>query len=119
VLQAKYPPIGNRGISGQGMHTGLLNSFSASPDIRPLGCYIRAMKQIDWTQCTLIETEPGKRGGKPVIKGTRLRPEDLFTNREQGIEWLVENHGGITPDTVRALFAFYDTHKAALVPHPA
>jgi 2-keto-3-deoxy-L-rhamnonate aldolase RhmA len=22
MLQAKYPPIGNRGISGQGMHTG-------------------------------------------------------------------------------------------------
>ena len=64
MLQAKYPPIGNRGISGQGMHTGLLNSFSASPDIRPLGCYIRAMKHIDWTQCTLIETEPGK-GGRP------------------------------------------------------
>jgi uncharacterized protein (DUF433 family) len=58
------------------------------------------MEHIDWTECALIETVPGKRGGKPVIKGTWLRPEDLLPNREQGIEWLVENHGGITPDTV-------------------
>jgi uncharacterized protein (DUF433 family) len=31
------------------------------------------MQHIDWTECDLIETVPGKRGGKPVIKGTRLR----------------------------------------------
>jgi uncharacterized protein (DUF433 family) len=77
------------------------------------------MEQIDWTECALIETVPGKRGGKPVIKGTRLRPEDLLTNREQGIDWLVENHGGITPDTVRAVFYFYDSRKKARVPHLA
>jgi uncharacterized protein (DUF433 family) len=77
------------------------------------------MEHIDWTQCALIETAPGKRGGKPVIKGTRLRPEDLLINREQGIEWLIENHGGITPETVRAVFDCYDNHKKARVPHPA
>jgi uncharacterized protein (DUF433 family) len=77
------------------------------------------MEHIDWTECALIETVPGKRGGKPVIKGTRLRAEDLLTNREQGIEWLVENHGRITPDTVRAVFDFHDRHKRARVPHPA
>ena len=60
-----------------------------------------------------------KAGRKPIINGTRLRPEDLLTNREQGIEWLVENHGGITPDTVRAVFDFYHSHKKARVPHPA
>ena len=77
------------------------------------------MEHIDWTEWALIETVPGKRAGKPVINGTRLRPEDLLTNREQGIEWLVENHGGITPDMVRAVFDFYHSHKKARVPHPA
>jgi uncharacterized protein (DUF433 family) len=80
--------------------------------------YYPAMEHIDWTGCALIETVPGKRGGKPVIKGTRLTPEDLLTNREQGVDWLVENHGGITPETVRVVFDFYDRHKAR-VPHPA
>jgi len=32
---------------------------------------------------------------------------------------LIENHGGITPDTVRAVFDFYDNHKKARVPHLA
>ncbi len=76
------------------------------------------MEHIDWTACALIETVPGKRGGKPVIKGTRLTPEDLLTNRAQGGDWLVENHGGITPETVRAVFEFHDRHKAQ-VPHAA
>ena len=80
--------------------------------------YYSPMAHIDRTECGLIETVPGKRGGKPVIKGTRLTPEDLLTNRAQGVDWLVENHGGITPETVRAVFDFYDRHKAR-VPHPA
>jgi uncharacterized protein (DUF433 family) len=86
-------------------------------DIRPLGCYIRAMKHIDWTECALIETVPGRVGGQPVLRGTRLRPQDLLINRAEGIDWLSRNHG-VAPETIRALFAFYDAHKAALVPHP-
>ena len=50
-------------------------------------CDCSPMAHIDWTECALIETVPGKRGGKPVIKGTRLTPEDLLTNREQGVDW--------------------------------
>jgi hypothetical protein len=48
----------------------------------------------------------------------RLAPENLLTNREQGVDWLFENHGGITPETVQAVFDFYDRHNAG-VPHPA
>jgi uncharacterized protein (DUF433 family) len=75
--------------------------------------------KIDWTECALVETVPGRMSGQPVIKGTRLRPQDLLINREQGIDWLVENHGGITPETVRAIFDFYDRHKRSRAPQPA
>ncbi len=75
------------------------------------------MEHVDRTECDLIEAALGKRGGKPVIKGTRLRPEDLLVNREQGIEWLVENYGGIMLDTVRGVFDFYDAHQKARVRH--
>jgi uncharacterized protein (DUF433 family) len=63
--------------------------------------------KADWTSCAAIETVPGKLSGAPVIKGTRVRPEDLLINREQGVAWLARNHG-IDPDTIRAVFAFYD-----------
>jgi Protein of unknown function (DUF433) len=55
--------------------------------------YIRSMKRFDWTERELIETVPGKMAGQPVLRGTRVRPRDLLTNREQGIDWLARNHG--------------------------
>ncbi len=72
--------------------------------------------RINWPDCDLIEKLPGKMGGQPVIKGTRLRPDDLLNNRDQGIDWIVANHGGISPDTVARIFAFYDRHKSAHAP---
>ena len=97
-----------------------LDGLRARPgrDIWRLGCYISAMQHIDWTECALIERVPGRVGGQPVLRGTRLRPQDLLINRDEGIDWLSRNHG-VAPETIRALFAFYDAHKAALVPHPS
>jgi uncharacterized protein (DUF433 family) len=57
-------------------------------------------------------------GGQPVLRGTRLCPQDLLMNRAEGIDWLSRNHG-VASETIRELFAFYDTHEAALVPHPS
>lgn len=76
------------------------------------------MKHIDWTKCSLIETVPGRMSGQPVLRGTRVRPQDLLINREEGVEWLARNHG-IEPETIQTLFAYYDAHKPARVPHPA
>jgi uncharacterized protein (DUF433 family) len=87
-------------------------------DSRSVWCYMGAMKNIDWTECALIETVPGKLSGVPVLRGTRVRPQDLLVNRDEGVEWLARNHG-IKPETIQRLFAFYDAHKSARVPHPA
>ena len=73
---------------------------------------------IDWRECAAVETVPGKVSGAPVIRGTRVRPEDLVVNRSEGLPWLVENFG-IPAETVRAVFAFYDQYKRARAPHPA
>lgn len=85
------------------------------------GHWVAIMVPIDWTECAPIETVPGQRGGRPVIKVTRLRPMGLrtVTNQEQGSGWLVENQGGIKPDPVLAVLGYYDNHKKARVPHLA
>jgi hypothetical protein len=49
--------------------------------------------KIDWEECAAVETVPGKMSGQPVIRGTRVRPEDLPINRDQGVEWLARGHG--------------------------
>lgn len=77
------------------------------------------MITMDWTDCAATEMVPGKLSGQPVIRNSRVRPEDLVTNREQGAEWLARNHG-IPVQTVREVLAFYDRHhKRSRAPHSA
>ena len=39
---------------------------------------------MDWTECDLIEQVPGKMGGRPVVKGTRIEPEVILVDEEHG-----------------------------------
>ena len=71
----------------------------------------RKRVEIDWRECAEVEVVPGKLSGWPVIKGSRVRPEDLIVNRDEGLEWLAENHG-LPLETVREVLAFYDRKKA-------
>jgi uncharacterized protein (DUF433 family) len=76
------------------------------------------MRAMNWTDCDAIEVVPGKMSGQPVIRGTRVRPEDLLINRDEGLTWLAENYS-IPPEAIQEVFAFYDHHQKARVPHPA
>lgn len=67
----------------------------------------------DWTKCELVETVPGKLSGQPVIRHSRVRPDDLVSNREQGDEWLAQNYG-LPVRTVRQVLKFYES---SLAPH--
>jgi uncharacterized protein (DUF433 family) len=71
--------------------------------------------KIDWKACAAVETVPEKMSGQPVIRGTRVRPEDLLINRDQGVEWLARGHG-IPADTIREVLGFYDAHKNVRAP---
>jgi uncharacterized protein (DUF433 family) len=65
---------------------------------------------IDWNECAAIETVAGRMGGQPVLKDSRVRPQDILSNRDQGIDWIVENHG-LDAEAVREVFRFYDQVK--------
>jgi len=43
---------------------------------------------MDWKEYPLVEVVPGKMSGAPVIVRSRVRPDDLIANREEGPEWL-------------------------------
>ncbi len=73
--------------------------------------------QFDWTDCAAIETVPGRMAGQPVVRNSRVRPEDLLVNREQGTEWLARGHG-LPPETIREVFAFHDARERGRVPNP-
>jgi uncharacterized protein (DUF433 family) len=43
------------------------------------------MAQIDWSQCSAVESIPGKVSGAWVLKGTRMPVQTIFENLEAGL----------------------------------
>ncbi len=71
---------------------------------------------MDWTGCGEIEEVPGKMGGRPVIKGTRIEPETIVTDYELGSE-VEEIHGNfptVPMDTIRKVIAFAHRYQPVL-----
>jgi len=43
------------------------------------------MEQIDWSNCPLVEIDPLRVSGRPVLKGTRMPVEDVIANYKYGV----------------------------------
>ena len=71
---------------------------------------------IDWTACRAVEVVQGRLSGVPVIKDSRVRPEDLIINRDEGAEWLAENFG-LPIEAVREILSFYEEQKERALSH--
>jgi uncharacterized protein (DUF433 family) len=39
---------------------------------------------MDWSKCALVETIPGKVGGRPVVKGSRVPADTVAESAELG-----------------------------------
>lgn len=70
---------------------------------------------IDWLRCAAVEVVPGKVSGVPVIKHSRVRPDDLVANRAEGEAWLCYAYD-LPVETTRAVLAFYEQHQHKLAP---
>jgi uncharacterized protein (DUF433 family) len=60
---------------------------------------------MDWAGCELVERVPGKVGGRPVIKGTRIEPDFLLVEAELGRspEQTHEDFPTLAVETIRAI----------------
>ena len=64
------------------------------------------MAVIDWSQCPVVESVPGKRSGAWVFKGTRMPVSTVFENLEDmSIDELVEEFD-VTREQVQAVLEF-------------
>ena len=63
---------------------------------------------LDWSQCSAVETVPGKVSGAWVFRGTRIPVAAVFENLEDGltINEIVEMFDGLTQDQVKAVLDF-------------
>jgi len=67
---------------------------------------------MNWEECVVVATVAGRVSSAPVIMGSRVRPDDLIVNRNEGVAWLAENFE-LPVETVREVLRFYDLHKPA------
>ena len=63
---------------------------------------------LDWSQCTAVESVPGKVSGAWVFRGTRIPVAAIFENLEDGltVNEIVEMSDGLTQEQVKAVLDF-------------
>jgi len=69
---------------------------------------------VDWSDCSLVEVNPRKVSGAPILKGTRVQADSIVQNHEGGesIEDIAYNFS-IPESAVRELLAYAATRIAA------
>ncbi len=71
---------------------------------------------MDWSECELVEIDPEKVGGAPVVKGTRIPADVVLVDEECG-RTPEQTHGSfptLPVATIVALRAFAHSHRALL-----
>ena len=64
------------------------------------------MTTLDWSQCSAVESVPGKRSGALVFRGTRTPVSTVFENlQDMTIEELTLEFG-VTREQVQAVLQF-------------
>ena len=66
------------------------------------------MASLDWSQCSAVESVPGKLGGAWVLRGTRMPVAAIFENLEAGanINDIMEWFDGLDREQVKAVIDF-------------
>jgi uncharacterized protein (DUF433 family) len=67
-----------------------------------------AMAALDWSQCSAVESVPGKVSGAWVLKGTRMPVSAVFENLEAGanLDDIMEWYDGLDREQVKAVIEF-------------
>ena len=68
---------------------------------------------MGWLDCKVIEQIPGKVSGAPVIKGSRVRPEDLLNNLDLSEEEIAASFN-LRREDVHEVLDFFYRHEAEL-----
>jgi uncharacterized protein (DUF433 family) len=84
---------------------------------RPVAVMRSAAPVLDWSDCSLVEVDPLRVSGRPVLKGTRMPVDDIIANYEYGTTVSdISEQFGIDPGTVRELLIYAERHHALARP---
>ncbi len=73
-------------------------------------------KDIDWSECPLVEVKPRVQSGAPVLRGTRMPVQAIVDNFEYGVSAAeIAEQFEIPLNDVEAILAYAKSHRIA---HP-
>ncbi len=74
------------------------------------------MMTIDWSACAEVECVPGKVGGKPVVKGTRVPADAILIDEEMGAtpEETHESFPTVSVESILKIRAYAHSHSPQL-----
>ncbi len=66
------------------------------------------MANLDWSQCSAVESVPGKVSGAWVLKGTRMPVSAIFENLEAGasLDDILQWYDGLNREQVKSVLEF-------------
>ncbi len=70
---------------------------------------------MNWMECDVVESVEGRCGGRPTIQGTRVWPEVITENAEEGmgVEELHDSFPSVSLEQIRAVLAFAQRKRSA------
>ena len=71
-------------------------------------CRLLIMATLDWSQCSAVESIPGKVSGAWVLKGTRMPVSAIFENLEAGagVDDIMQWYDGLNREQLKAVIEF-------------
>jgi uncharacterized protein (DUF433 family) len=96
--------------------------FVAGPATEARGCnlwWLRYVSAVDYR--AIVTIEPGKRGGKPCIRGLRITVYDVLEYLAAGMSEaeILADFPDLTSDDIRACLAFAADRERRLLSIPA
>lgn len=73
-------------------------------------------KLVDWSDCPLVERNPLKLSGVPIVKHTRVQADSIVENYESGspVEEIADNFS-IQEEVIQQLLDFAARHRNSFV----
>jgi uncharacterized protein (DUF433 family) len=73
---------------------------------------------MNWTECPIVESVEGKQGGVPLVKGTRIRADQIVEEFRLGstVAEIIENYPSLTRKQVEELIAFERSQQPQPLP---
>src|SRR5258708_7502288 len=71
-------------------------------------------ENIDWSECTLVETKPGVQSGSLVLRGTRLPVSAIVDNFDYGLTIAeISEQFEVPQESIRAIVTYVLSHRIA------